>query len=66
MTKAEVLAMWRDEVLPHVKAKYEADGIPDYPARSESWGEFTDMLCKDGSITLAQYEGWTAPRECGK
>jgi hypothetical protein len=66
MTKAETLEMWRSEYLPAVRARYETDGRADYPARSESWNELTDALCKEGSISLRQYETWRAPRECGK
>jgi hypothetical protein len=52
--------------LPAVKARYEQDGRPDYHARSESWGAYTDALCKNGDITDAQYMRWSAPKECGK
>ncbi len=65
MTKAEALAEWRSAYLPSVRDCYERDGIPDFPARSESWSEFTDSLCKAGEITLKQYESWMAPPECG-
>ena len=63
-TKAETVAAWRQTCLAWVKHEYESDGIPDYPARSESWANYTDMLCKDGQITLKQYESWQSPREC--
>lgn len=66
VTKAEALEHWRSYDLPAVKAEYEQDGIPDYPARSESWSVFTDGLCKDGKITLKQYETWSSPPECGR
>ena len=38
-------------------------GIPqgDWPARSEAWNNYTDMLCKDGQITSKQYETWAHP-----
>jgi hypothetical protein len=26
-----------------------------------AWGEFTDALCKEGRITMRQYEGWINP-----
>jgi len=65
MTKKEALAEWRAHYLPDVREVYEQDGVPDYPARCESWGEFTDALCKRGTITLKQYDTWTAPSECG-
>lgn len=64
-TKREALDQWRTAYLPSVQEVYEQDGLPDYPARSESWNNFTDSLCKDGEITLRQYESWVAPPECG-
>ncbi len=64
MTRAEVIAAFRSYVLPHVRAHYEADGVPDWPARSQAWACYTDSLCKAGSITLRQYELWTQPRIC--
>ena len=33
----------------------------DKIAKRESWSIFTDDLCKDGFITLKQYETWTNP-----
>jgi hypothetical protein len=65
MTKAEALGIWRECCMPAVRRHYEQDGVPDYPARCESWGAFTDGLCKDGCITDGQYSTWSAPRECG-
>ena len=64
-TKREALDQWRTAYLPSVQEVYEQDGLPDYPARSESWNNFTDSLCKDGEIALRQYESWVAPPECG-
>ena len=63
MTKAEVVKIWRREILPLVKQEYEQDGIPDYPARREAWNNWTDHLCKTGLITLHQYENWVGPPE---
>lgn len=63
-TKAEALAEWRSACLPSVVDTYEADGVPDYPARRESWSVFTDSLCKAGEISLKQYESWCSPPEC--
>jgi hypothetical protein len=61
MTKREVLAIWRAEILPAVKAQYEQDGKPDRPARAEAWNVWTDQLCKDGQITARQYREWCVP-----
>ncbi len=66
MTKREALEIWRKHYLSGVQSTYEQDGVPDYPARSESWSFYTDGLCREGSITLCQYESWSAPRECGR
>ncbi len=66
MSKAEAVDVWTREILPDVRRTFEADGRPDYPARCESWGAWTDALCKDGAITPAQYHNWSAPPACGK
>ena len=66
MTRKDAISEWRDTWLPHVKGAYEQDGLPDYPARSESWGAYTDNLCRDDQITERQYNNWSAPRECGR
>jgi len=58
MTKKQVLAMFRVDVLPHVIAKYGRD---DRVAIREEWNNFTDMLCKDNDITANQYDSWTSP-----
>ena len=42
------------EVLPHVKAAHEEDGVIDRPARRESWCNFIDSLNKSGELT--EYE----------
>ena len=39
------------EVLPIIRANFEADGMKDYPARREAFCNFVDMLNKDGKIT---------------
>ncbi|WLW37001.1 hypothetical protein [Synechococcus phage S-MS29] len=33
----------------------------DAIAKREAWHIFTDMLCKEGYITLRQYETWSNP-----
>jgi hypothetical protein len=42
------------EVLPHVKAAHEEDGVMDRPARREAWCNFIDSLNKSGELT--EYE----------
>jgi type IV secretory pathway TrbF-like protein len=27
----------------------------------ENWNDYTDFLCRDGQITMKQYETWTNP-----
>lgn len=66
MTKKEAVRQWREDTLPLVKQAYERDGRPDLPARSEAWNDWTDGLCKDGVISLRQYERWSAPPECSR
>ena len=63
LTKEDVLRMFREEVMPQVRYSYERDGIPDYPARAEAWGDLTDMLAKDGQISTSQYLSWASPPE---
>lgn len=66
ITKVQALADWRENILPRVKAHYETDGIPDWPARSESWTIYVDELNKDGIVTDWQAYNWMSPKECGK
>lgn len=66
MTKREAEAYFKAYILPGVKAHYEQDGRPDWPARSEAWSYYIDGLCKDGEITGKQYHNWSAPAVCGR
>ena len=47
------------------KANFLAVSVPeslnDKPAMRYAWGLYTDMLCRDGYITMKQYETWTCP-----
>ena len=58
MTKKEALQIFKESELPYI---VEAYGPQDKPAIREAWNNFTDMLCKDGEITLKQYETWVHP-----
>jgi hypothetical protein len=58
MTKADALALFRDQVLPVVKYQY---GKGDRVAIREAWNNYTDALCKEGQITMRQYETWVGP-----
>lgn len=33
----------------------------DRPMAHEDWSFFIDKLCRDGEITMKQYESWTFP-----
>jgi len=61
MTKAEVLENFKKYVLPHIKKKYEKDGIVDKPARSQEWCNYVDSLQKSGVITQEQADTWSNP-----
>lgn len=56
MTKHAAIKIFRQEVMPWIKKKFSKN---DKPARREAWGVFTDTLCKNGEITMKQYETWT-------
>jgi hypothetical protein len=58
LTKKEVLATFRADILPVVQEGY---GKHDKPAVSEAWNNYTDMLCKEGKISSKQYSNWTNP-----
>jgi len=54
MTKAEALKDFR--LLFKTFGK-RGDAI----AKREDWNNYTDALCKEGLITLKQYENWGQP-----
>jgi hypothetical protein len=60
-SKAQVLKMFRSDVLPSIKNQYEQDGRVDHPARAEAWNNFTDALREDRLISNHAYETWTNP-----
>lgn len=64
LTAGEVRQHWKNNVLPRVKEKYEADGIKDRIARSESFHNYIDMLYKDGQISEYLYDIIALPKEC--
>lgn len=61
MTKKEAVEEFKAHAMPWIQEQYEQDGRPDWPARREAWNNFTDMLQKEGRITMRQYETWTHP-----
>ena len=64
-TKAEALALFKENELPMIKeqeaqykvGRYKVDSI----ARRMAWNDFTDMLCKGGQISESQYNRWSNP-----
>jgi len=65
MTWEQACEQFESEVFPHIQAQYEQDGVPDWPARRETWNNWTDHLCKDGQISDWQYANWSHSPLCG-
>ena len=63
MTKQQAYAIFVEEFY---KDKYNLARARDKDAIKVNveWGEFTDMLCKNGQITGRQYENWGYPWRC--
>ena len=55
MTKAEALSHFR------LILKDTNLSRTDSTAKREMWNNYTDALCKEGAITLNQYENWGQP-----
>jgi len=58
---ADAVELFTNDILPFIQRQYEQDGIPDIPARSEAWNNWTDSLCKRNAISDWQYENWSHP-----
>jgi len=56
LTKAEALKDFR--LLYKTFTKYRKG---DVVAKRTEWNDYTDALCKEGLITLKQYENWGQP-----
>jgi len=58
-TKAQALEQfrynWKVIVMQHPRLKN------DSVWKRDEWSYFTDRLCKEGYITLKQYETWSNP-----
>ena len=65
ITRDEAIENWLNYEFQFVRHQFERDGVPDYPARSESFSNYADALCKNGEISEWQYMNWTHPAECG-
>lgn len=61
MTYRKAVKKFRDCILPLVKAAFERNFCTDLPARRQAWNDWTDALCKDGTITPKQYNDWVGP-----
>ena len=50
--RKQFVSLWRELVIevPRLKG--------DKIAKREDWANYIDGLCKDGEITLKQYENW--------
>ena len=57
LTKAQVVAMCRNYFREYPDQFPKGDVI----AKREFFNDYTDGLCKDGDITLKQYETWSNP-----
>ena len=62
---SQACAQFAEYLIPVIAARYEQDGIPDWPARREAWNDWTDQLCKDGEISDWQYNNWSQSPLCG-
>ena len=56
LTKREVVETLR-ELFRESPDQFSGDII----AKREAFNDYTDMLCKDGQISVKQYETWTNP-----
>ena len=68
MTKVEAVHLFLEQEMPAIRRAEEENGfgsLRDVPMRREAWGNFTDSLCKNGQITMRQYENWVTPKFCG-
>tara|TARA_B100001287_G_scaffold232716_1_gene203881 strand:- start:303 stop:473 length:171 start_codon:yes stop_codon:yes gene_type:complete len=55
MTKAEAIKQFRSFY------KWWGYRRGDVIAKRTKWNDYTDALCKEGLITLKQYENWGQP-----
>jgi len=58
MNKTTVLANFKRDIRPGVIKRH---GLKDKAAMRQVWGMYTDSLCRDGLITMKQYETWVNP-----
>jgi len=58
MTKKTALNIFKENLNQMSNKK---DILKDIPMISEMWGNWTDILCKDGEITETKYNTWSNP-----
>ena len=58
---ADACEYFTTEILPMIQAQYEQDGQPDWPARRETWNNWTDSLACDEQISDWQVHNWGHP-----
>ena len=56
MTKKSAETFWN--------SYYRKNIAQDKSSLRQSWNDYTDALCKEGAITVKQYERWVQPRCC--
>ncbi len=61
MNKRQAYEHWKELHLPWIKETYEQDGVPDRPARRESWNNMIDGLIRDGDVPERAGD-WQHPR----
>jgi hypothetical protein len=50
-SEEEVFDEWEKKILPSAREAFEQDGVPDKPARRESFNNFIDCLAENGEIS---------------
>ena len=61
MTKAEALKQFRQIYNSFCGGEAPRYKRGDVIAKRTHWNDYTDALCKEGLITLKQYENWGQP-----
>ena len=65
MLHADAVRYFEGEVMPEIRViEARQSGNPDWPLRRETWNDWTDSLCKDGTISDWQYANWSQPPSC--
>ena len=69
ITWKEACQVFEESIIPELveqETKYQGGEWQhvDRPLRSETWNNWTDMLCKNEQISDWQYENWCQPDCC--